>query len=83
MVTSDILYLPGDPEYEWTLGNRLPPCPLTDDHVFVARAGSGLLEPASESEMQEYLLGGEYDDRLSEIPDDDEDWEWTDDDYQD
>lgn len=72
MVTSDILYLPGDAEYEWTLGNRLPPCPLTDNQVFIARAGSGLLEPANPEQMQEYLMGGEYDDRLAEIPIDEE-----------
>jgi hypothetical protein len=73
-----MIILPGTPEFDLTLGRNLPP---NWGHVaaqngglchFVARAGSGILEPVSESELEEYLEGGEYEERLDEMGDEDE-----------
>lgn len=66
------LILPGDSEFDFTLGTVPPPAP--PGAVFIARAGSGILEPASPEEIREYLNGGEYDERMEEI-DEDEEWE--------
>lgn len=59
-----LLILPGNPLYDLTLGLNLPPA--LAGSFFVARAGSGLLEAVSEQEFNEYLYGGEYDERLTE-----------------
>lgn len=68
------LILPGDVEFDLTLGMALPPSPLSNEVVFIARSGSGILEPATPEQAREYLMGGEYDERLAEI-DDGEGWE--------
>lgn len=59
------LILPGDPEFDWTLGTLPPPAPA--ESVFVVRAGGSLLEPLSPNEVQAYLVGGEYDQRMAEL----------------
>jgi hypothetical protein len=72
-----MLLLPGDPEYEKTLGRTLPPDwrakaeQFCGDFGFVAHAETGLLEAVSFSQLDEYIHGGEYDVRLSEIETDD------------
>ncbi|MEH1795875.1 MULTISPECIES: hypothetical protein [unclassified Nostoc] len=40
---------------------------INDGFAFCARAGSGLLEPMTDEELEEYLYGGEYDQRLEQI----------------
>lgn len=73
-----MLLLPGDPEFDWTLASSLPPswraaaAAIGEQVAFVAEAGSGLLRPATAEELNDYLYGGEYDDRLDEIGDGDE-----------
>jgi hypothetical protein len=67
-----MLILPGDPEFNLTLATPPPNWrqvaeQLSGEYAFVARAGSGMLEPVSFRELDEYLDGGEYDDRLEEI----------------
>ncbi|MBF2025613.1 MAG: hypothetical protein IGS48_02440 [Oscillatoriales cyanobacterium C42_A2020_001] len=74
------LILPGDPEFAWTLGNYLPPTPQRTEVVYIQRPGSSILEPATPEEAYEYCHSGEYDERLAEIPDNDDD-EWTLEDY--
>lgn len=67
------LILPGDPLFDFTLGAALPPgwqdaaAAAGGDFALVARAGSGILEAVPEWEVEEYLEGGEYDQRLEEI----------------
>ena len=63
-----MILLPGDPEYELTLGTVLPPA--APGQVFIVRAGSLILEPATPDEVDEYLMGGEYDERMGELGDD-------------
>lgn len=79
--TSSPLILPGDPEFDWTLATSLPPdWRAVADRIgeyctFVASVGSGgVLRPATPQELDEYLWGGEYDERLLEI-DEEDDWE--------
>ncbi len=60
------LILPGDPAFSWTLGTALPPT-QNQDAVFIQRPGSLLLEPVTGRDLDEYLLSGEYDDRMAEI----------------
>lgn len=70
-----MLILPGDPEFALTLGTALPPGweelanRLGGEYAFIARAGSGLLEPCSPDELDEYIEGGEYEQRLRECDD--------------
>jgi hypothetical protein len=72
-----MLILPGDPEFDATLGRNLPPNwgAFASQNAgcchFVARSGSGILEPVSEKDLQEYVEGGEYEERLLEIGDED------------
>jgi hypothetical protein len=42
--------------------------------VFIVRAGSLILEPATPEEVDEYLLGGEYDQRLDEMDTDEQEF---------
>lgn len=67
-----MLLLPGDPEFDWWLSQ--PPAfwrhhadRVGDQVCYVADAESGLLRPASASELIEYIESGEYDDRLDAI----------------
>ena len=68
-----MLLLPGDPEFEKTLGQTLPPDwqakaeQFSGDFGFIAHAETGLLEAVPFSGLDEYVYGGEYDARLSEI----------------
>lgn len=71
------LILPGDPEFDVTLGCTIPPnwrhyAENHPDFAFVARAGQGgVLTPMNWDEVEEYLEGGEYEERLLESEDDD------------
>lgn len=71
------IILPGDPGFYETLGN-LPPnwgqvaANTSGDFSLIARAGTGILEAVSTQEVEEYLWGGEYDERLLEMGDDDD-----------
>lgn len=52
------LILPGDPLFEDTLGYILPPgekCPF-----YIAKGEAQILHSATEAELEEYLLGGEW-----------------------
>ncbi|MDG2614707.1 hypothetical protein P7L53_00480 [Thermoleptolyngbya sichuanensis XZ-Cy5] len=77
--TSSPIILPGDPEFDWTLATAFPPDwravadRIGDYCTFVASPGSGLLRPATPGELEDYLWGGEYDERMMEL--DDEDWQ--------
>ena len=64
------LILPGHPLFDVTLATSLPPgwestAAISGNQcAFVLRVDSGLMEPVSGKELDEYLLGGEYDARL-------------------
>ena len=69
------LILPGNPLFDITL---LAPRPDWQDkanadgntYAFVIDADNGLTRPATSQELEEYLYGGEYDERLAQIDDD-------------
>lgn len=73
-----MIILPGDPEFDLTLGCNLPPNwgAVASEHSsgfhFVARVGSGILEALGGQDLEDYLEGGEYDERLLELGDDDD-----------
>lgn len=72
-----MLILPGNPLFDLTLSTAAPPnwrdvAVKHDTFAFVAEPGSGIMRPASPDDLQDYLEGGEYDERLDEI---DDDWE--------
>lgn len=75
--TQSGIILPGHPFFDEYLYSTLPPdwrdCAYHNpDFAFIVRPdGSGLLEAVSEEELEEYLEGGEYDERLIEMGDDD------------
>lgn len=60
------LILPGDPEFDLTLGLTLPPAEQPDA-VFIVRPGSLLMEAVPPDQVDEYLFSGEYDERLLEM----------------
>lgn len=63
-----MLILPGNPLFDFTLGTIPPPGYEQSTTVaFVARTGSGILEPVGEEGFEEYVEGGEYDERMLEI----------------
>lgn len=63
-----MLALPGTPEYNRFLA--VPP-PNQGERFYVVRPGSaGIMEAVSDDELDEYLLSGEYDERLDEIAND-------------
>jgi hypothetical protein len=76
--SDSLIIYPGDPEFDMWMYSALPPDwkayadTINQQCFFVAASDSGLLRPASRQELDEYLYGGEYDDRLEEIGDDDE-----------
>ncbi|MBD2090378.1 hypothetical protein H6F67_10980 [Microcoleus sp. FACHB-1515] len=71
-----MLLLPGNPEFNRVLATPPPNwrqfAQSTPDFAFVARSGSGLLEPVSMVDLDNYLEGGEYEERLEEIGEEDE-----------
>jgi hypothetical protein len=74
----DYLIFPGDPEFDLWMYRQLPPDwraysdKLSQQCFFVASVDSGLLRPASRDELDDYLYGGEYDERMDIIGDEDE-----------
>lgn len=68
-----LLILPGDPRFEATLQTASHPmwaAKSADDGygaAYVVEPGSGLLRPASGAELEEYLYGGEYEERQRDI----------------
>lgn len=71
----DGLILPGNPLFDLTLATAIPPGwrqaaeSCSAQVAFVAEPGSGLLRPASPAELEDYLAGGEYDERMDELGD--------------
>jgi hypothetical protein len=75
------IILPGDPGFDWTLMTPPPDWRQAaakdpDGFAFVVEPGSGMVRLATADDLEEYLLGGEYDERLDEIGDNDEVYEW-------
>ena len=69
------LILPGDDEYDETIGSIYPfdwrefAWKNCGEFCFVVDSQSGLMRPASFEETDEYLYGGEYDELLDSNPD--------------
>lgn len=61
------ILLPGHPLYSSTLGQSLPPGWESQSQLLVCRSGSDVLETASDTELGEYLYGGEYEQRQLEL----------------
>lgn len=59
------LLLPGDPLFYETLA-RPPKMQIEHGTSFVCRVGSCVLEPVGEHDLDDYLEGGEYDQRMEE-----------------
>ena len=69
---SDYLILPGMPDFDDTIATIMPfdwreIAEKHNDFTFIARSSSGLLEAVPNAQAIDYLYGGEYDQRLSEI----------------
>jgi hypothetical protein len=65
------IILPGDPEFDWTLITPPPDWRQAaakdpDGFAFVVES-CGLVRVATGDDLEEYLYGGEYDERLKEI----------------
>ena len=67
------LILPGNPLFDLTLHSTLPPGweqEAQPGFAFVVRAdGSGILDLVNAHQFDEYVEGGEYDQRLLEMED--------------
>jgi hypothetical protein len=75
------LILPGDPLFAETLLTPRPDwreiaAKDGDTYAFIAEPGSGLMRPAGSADLEEYLYGGEYDERLEEIEEEEETELW-------
>ena len=72
------LILPDNPLFHQTLACCKPPgwqqvaAKGNDWHAFVADANSGILRPVTYEDMIEYVAGGEYEERLSAIGENDD-----------
>jgi hypothetical protein len=70
-----MLILPGHPLFDLTLMAPRPDwqqvAAQDEQYAFVAEPGSGLMRPVTQSDLEDYLWGGEYDERLEEIEEDD------------
>ena len=80
----NLLLLPGDPEFDRILSTPPPnwqEVAVRDGstYTFLADSSSGILRTATALETQEYLLGGEYEERLAALYDPDEDGLYCDD----
>jgi len=66
-----MIILPGDPGWDWTLTQPPPDwrnmaAKDPDGFAFVFEP-SGIMRVATSTDLEEYLYGGEYDERLAEI----------------
>lgn len=67
------IILPGHPWYDTTLSHNVPPgwkeesIDSCNGQNFIFKVDSGLMVPASETQLTEYLQGGEYEERLTSI----------------
>ena len=65
------LILPGHPLFNLTLLTPRPDwqgvAAEDEEYAFVAEPGSGLMRPATQRELEDYLYGGEYDERLEDL----------------
>lgn len=66
------LILPGHPLFNATLATPPPNWGQVaardgNTYAFVAELGSGIMRPATQEELTDYLEGGEYDERMAEI----------------
>ncbi|NEP17821.1 MAG: hypothetical protein F6J97_13100 [Leptolyngbya sp. SIO4C1] len=59
------LLLPGDPGFSYYL--NLPPPDPRQKVNYVVRSGGGLMEAVDDGGLAEYFSSGEYDERLSQI----------------
>ncbi len=73
IVEERLLILPCDPEYSEALGQSLPPDwlavaeKLGQACTFVVSPKTGLMRPATPAELDDYLYGGEYEERLGQV----------------
>jgi hypothetical protein len=65
MLQSSLLLLPGDEEFDFILQNTPPP---GSGRVYVTDL-SGMIRSVDDEELEEYLEGGEYQERLDQIGD--------------
>lgn len=69
------LILPGNPLFDLTLATPRPDwqrvASLDRQYAFVAEPGSGLMRPVTQKELDDYIYGGEYQERLKEIGEND------------
>lgn len=66
------LILPGDPLFNLTLAVPRPDWKAVaardgDTYAFVAELGSGIMRPVTQTDLIDYLEGGEYDERMTEL----------------
>lgn len=73
VIEDRLIILPCDPEFHQTIGQNLPPGWVDESNRigyacrFVVSPETGLMRPVTNEELDEYLYGGEYDERLEQI----------------
>lgn len=60
-----LIMLPADPGFNQILAT--PPPDPGREYAYVVRPGAAIMERATLEQLDEYLLSGEYDERLEEI----------------
>jgi hypothetical protein len=73
LIEERLIILPCDPEWNDTLGQRLPPDWIEFSHqlgqacTFVVSAESGIMRPATPADLDDYICGGEYEERQRQL----------------
>lgn len=68
------LLLPGNPDFHKTLNLLNSGVGLIQSEAYIQRPGSLLLEPVSYEEAIRYAQSDEYDERIDELENQDDDW---------
>lgn len=69
------LILPGNPLFDLTLSQSLPPnwSEISNQNggqcAFVVRSNTGIMEAVSDPDLDDYLYGGEYIERSEQVED--------------
>lgn len=64
-MTDRLIMLPTDPEFNRILAT--PPPDPGQEYSYIVRPGAAIQERVTIEQLDEYLLSGEYDERLQEI----------------
>jgi len=57
----EVIWTPDHPLFGTILHSKIPPGETLDGRFYAVRDETGLLQPMTETELEDYLFGGEFD----------------------